>query len=514
MFSAYTSGIIKSSPDFVKICGMQFWCVFILNKLHSFGWSKTGRQILPPVFFLKDLSLAQRLTKNNVDIRQPHIRMSLIFSATTLADILERYNSRFQSTSTVNKTPRSVQTALSSLRSAYQRIFGSAPDQNFGDLTWLTLANLKQQNKSPSLRPYFPDKAHPLATGFVTIPIETSTFRKNLENFKSVLYALIQHLKTLGDSPEITTLMNHYEQERVNFDELSRELFDKEQSRLAMHRLTERQKNAFVPWTEIRRFAEPAILLLEETFDNPPDKLTFHANKMLQRALQLAIYVLIPPLRNDFARLRILTEDDEIAQELRNTKSPNYVVLDDDGQADLVINHYKTDGRSSSATYDPDQDFLINHPRTRRLSLNSNAVLQKFGFDPERLSKLFRGYYKLQKALFSQKNPHVFAFYDSMRDGEVRALTPEGMTTRFQRITQRMTMQHLGRSFTIPAQMLRTIFVSWLDSQRPSAEERLEIAKYMLHSLDVQAGTYTKQTQKNTIGRGRKRKITVASLSI
>ena len=83
------------------------------------------------------------------------VNINIQFSAATVQDILARYSVKAgDTTSTTNKTPASVKTALSSLRQAYARVFGTKPD-SFGDLKWLTVANLKKPGKFSTARPFF-----------------------------------------------------------------------------------------------------------------------------------------------------------------------------------------------------------------------------------------------------------------------------------------------------------------------------------------------------------------------
>ena len=72
------------------------------------------------------------------------VNTEIDFSKATLEDILARYSVKAKgTTSTTNKTPASVRTALSALRQAYARVHGNKQD-TYGDLTWLTVANLCQ----------------------------------------------------------------------------------------------------------------------------------------------------------------------------------------------------------------------------------------------------------------------------------------------------------------------------------------------------------------------------------
>eukprot|EP01047_Picozoa_sp_COSAG01_P033872 COSAG01_NODE_2513_length_7533_cov_2.626446_4_plen_158_part_01 len=151
------------------------------------------------------------------------VNPKVTFSKATLEDIIARYNVKHKdSTATVNKTPQSVRTTLSALSHAYARTHGERPDEDYGDLLWLTLDNLKQPSKYAKARPLFEGFAHPQATPAMAVPVEVTTLRKNLENFRSVLYSAAQHLKTLDmTDADRTSLMKTYNDAYVEFGELS-----------------------------------------------------------------------------------------------------------------------------------------------------------------------------------------------------------------------------------------------------------------------------------------------------
>eukprot|EP01043_Picozoa_sp_COSAG02_P090014 COSAG02_NODE_26922_length_621_cov_0.739464_1_plen_144_part_10 len=121
------------------------------------------------------------------------VNTEIDFSKATLEDILARYSVKAKgTTSTTNKTPASVRTALSALRQAYARVHGNKQD-TYGDLTWLTVANMKKPGKFVTARPLFDGAAHPDATPAMSLVLEPETVRRNFENFRSVLYAASQH---------------------------------------------------------------------------------------------------------------------------------------------------------------------------------------------------------------------------------------------------------------------------------------------------------------------------------
>jgi hypothetical protein len=61
------------------------------------------------------------------------------------------------------------------------------------------------------------------------------------------------------------------------------------------------------------------------------------------------------------------------------------------------------------------------------------------------------------------------------------------------RLTKRLTGVNGGESFTIGAQIFRTMFLSWFHNKKPTMSERELIADRMMHSVETQLGTYTKQ---------------------
>ena len=121
---------------------------------------------------------------------------SINISESTLADLVAQYSVKTPpgTTSTNNTVPKNVRTVVSSIKTAYRRIKGvDPPDGNLGDLSWLTLANVKGPNLSDKDRPIFANQQN---SGART-PLEGATVRKNLENYKSALYAVREYVKSL-----------------------------------------------------------------------------------------------------------------------------------------------------------------------------------------------------------------------------------------------------------------------------------------------------------------------------
>ena len=160
------------------------------------------------------------------------VNSNVSFSKTTLEDIVARYSVKAQaSTSTTNKTPASVRTTLSALGQAYARVHGNRTE-DYGDLTWLTLNNLQKQSKALNVRPLFEGTANPQASAPMQVPVEVTTLRKNIENFRSVLYSAAQHLKTVQlDDSERSVLTKKYNEAYKEFGTLSGKLMEDEKTK-------------------------------------------------------------------------------------------------------------------------------------------------------------------------------------------------------------------------------------------------------------------------------------------
>ena len=207
---------------------------------------------------------------------------------------------------------------------------------------------------------------------------------------------------------------------------------------------------------------------IESVLASPPATMNVTENKKLQRAMQFAMQTMIPPLRNNFANLRFITQGNETMDVLQETDSPNYIVVDENGRLTLVINKYKIDRRSQAVDFDPAVNFAINHANTGRFVLEADPTLSKFGFDPERLAEMLRGYRNLQQDLLGDRNPHDMVFFEIKRQQPVAHMTSEGMSTRMSRLTERLTALNGGTPVTIGAQMFRTLFLSWFHSKKPT----------------------------------------------
>eukprot|EP01047_Picozoa_sp_COSAG01_P044040 COSAG01_NODE_3952_length_5500_cov_202.781337_6_plen_175_part_00 len=137
------------------------------------------------------------------------------------------------------------------------------------------------------------------------------------------------------------------------------------------------------------------------------------------------------------------------------------------------------------------------------------CLLQKFGFEPKRVGDYLRRYRAM--GLFANRNPDNLIFYDvnQRRKGSpaplVKAISPEGTKSRLLRFTDKLNKlaqeaaNKQGDTYSgaeqakLACKMFRTTFVTWFNEQDPTAEERVYVAKCMMHSATTALNNYTKR---------------------
>ena len=146
-------------------------------------------------------------------------------SYATIRDLAQRYAAKKKATGTVNKTTSTVDTIMKSLRQQYERHTGERNADMLGDLAWLTPASLKKPSESARLRPLYRGKHHPSASEANKVPLEAATVKRMLENFRSAIYGVFYHLKTLdGDHDTVLQkLKDSYDEFGTMADGLKRE---------------------------------------------------------------------------------------------------------------------------------------------------------------------------------------------------------------------------------------------------------------------------------------------------
>ena len=390
-------------------------------------------------------------------------------SYATIRDLAQRYAAKKKATGTVNKTTSTVDTIMKSLRQQYERHTGERNADMFGDLTWLTPASLKKPSESARIRPLYRGKHHPSASEANKVPLEAATVQRMLENFRSAIYGVFYHLKTLdGDHDTVLQkLKDSYDEFGTMADGLKRE----QAEQLLTREPSKHQEARWVEWPAIQKAFAGRLQTFAD--DNVAS---------MQRTLHMGFYVLLPPSRNDFDGLRFVTDESEEA--LRTTRSPNYIYVADDGTMTFVLNAFKNDRRSDAAAYNPaDGDFMLNHERTERFPLVGDRTLAKYGFAPERLVEMLTVY---RGKLSQETNPHEYIFFNPS-SSTVSPIEKDSLGKRLGRLTKDLT----GK--TVQSQMFRTLFLSWFDTKRPSMTDRKHLARWMMHTVEKQMDTYSKK---------------------
>jgi hypothetical protein len=123
----------------------------------------------------------------------------------------------------------------------------------------------------------------------------------------------------------------------------------------------------------------------------------------------------------------------------------------------LVMNAYKTDKKALSAQYDIAQgDFILDHERTLRRKLVPDAILTKYGFQPNLVAEMLRRYsHASARALHQTRNPHAYTYYNFGAPGTVvTAIQEDALSKRLGRLLKATT----GRSPR--SQLFRPMFVT------------------------------------------------------
>ena len=290
----------------------------------------------------------------------------ITISIQTLGDAIARYSIKTPvgSTSTNNNVPKTVTTNVSAVVSAYRRIHGvDPPDGDLGDMTWLSLENVRGPNLSSKDRPLFADQSNDGAS----MPLEAGTIRRLLENYKTAIYAVSKHIATV-DMPDADKerLLAAYKKSRADFYAASDPYIKAEKQRTKERHPSARQQAKNVPWMVVKEEAEVVVGYIEATMTvdkNAIVDVTADEIRKVQRGMQVAMNTLIPPLRNVFENVRFIGPRVGNKAELKSTKSPNYVLISP-SVVQLVVNKTKNDRRSDDEAYDPDVDFALDHANT------------------------------------------------------------------------------------------------------------------------------------------------------
>lgn len=404
----------------------------------------------------------------------------------------------------IGRSLSTIKTIMSSVHQHHKRVTGDRGN-NLGDLTWITLDSLRAPSQLPDVRPVL-GPPHPSATGKRRTPLSESSQRRLAENLRQALVSASVYVRnTVQDDTEKQRLLAAYDQAYRDLGEFSDEQKKQLYRQMLLRERSPRQDANWVDWDELLAIAGPLFQEFLDTVDDPSVALSPTKWKRIQTILLLALHVGIPPFRNDFAGLRFVygTADPD---SLRESNSPNYIQVAQDGTMTIVINAYKTDGKSLSAQYDATQgDFILDHDKTLRRDLVPDATLTKYGFQPNLVAEMLRRYSRASAQAFGAgRNPHSYIFYDYVGTaGDVKSVQEDALSKRLGRLLKTLT----GRAPR--SQLFRPIFVTWFGMQRPTMEERDYFTEWMMHSLEMQLSAYDKRLLAGEVEVGAKRQRTL-----
>ena len=163
---------------------------------------------------------------------------------------------------------------------------------------------------------------------------------------------------------------------------------------------------------------------------------------------------------------------------------------------ELVLGAYKSDGHTSSDSYDPARgDFVLGLDTELRVPLVPDATMTKFGFAPELLHMLLSLYRRASRTIFGpDRNPHEYLFFNFADTGVVTPIQADALGKRVGRRMKALTGSQAPRT-----QLFRVIFCTWFNEQNPTDAEREFMAKNMMHSVDRQLCNYTKRVTRSKL---------------
>jgi hypothetical protein len=425
--------------------------------------------------------------------------MSLDLSTAELRTIVRAHPGRKRDGSVRHRGEEAVRTIMSAVTTHFRRVHGF-DSGSLGDLTWITADTFDQMSASPVTQPVKHGNEHPDARGAATRGMLPTGQRRLADNLRSVLMSTAAHLQTLPDisESEKTRLLAAWDREYRALTNIAAKLERAEHLRVLSGQLSDRQLASWMHWDEFQALVAPLAQEAIAAF-GAADVAALRDSparfKTLQTSVLLAIYTLLPPVRNDFAGLRFV-DGQPTEQQLRDTQSPNYIQVAPDGSMEIVINAFKTDGHTSADTYDPAQgDFVLGLDTTLRIPLSPNATLSKFRFQPEVLGNLLGLYRRALSTVFGDRNQHEYLFFNFEKQGVVTPVKSDALGKRVGRRIKALTGDKQPRT-----QLFRTMFCTWFlndATPKPTAAERTLIAEMMMHSEERQLCNYNKRVTRS-----------------
>jgi hypothetical protein len=272
-----------------------------------------------------------------------------------------------------------------------ERANGVAPHNQSTTMTALAhgLATLEAHGR----RPMVDGEHHHNAADGAIEPLTLASQRKLVENLRQALVSASRATRAsnLSDAQQ-TSLIRQYDAAYTGLGDVADGMNRTLRRQELTQDLSARQERSCVDWDQLLAVSGPLFREFLDTVQDPTVATAPSKWKRMQNILLLAMHTAIPPGRNDFVGLRFAAGAPD-AQDLRDSRSPNYVQVAADGAMTLVLNAYKTDRKTLSDQYDAAQgDFLIDHALTLRRELKPDPVLTKYGFRPRLVAEMLAMY--------------------------------------------------------------------------------------------------------------------------
>jgi hypothetical protein len=263
-----------------------------------------------------------------------------------------------------------------------------------------------------------------------------------LEDIEKVINYIKNEKNKIGASTSINTQKNRISSIVVSLSSMNKEKYEdligeyqkvllnymktiKKEKKDLDGGLNEKEKKNFITIKEMRKAFNYYNDKIKEKKIGMKKRITPEEKSLLQKFLVISLYTLLPPVRNDYANVRVEDREDfdELDEDEKDNK--NFIIFNKDGTKDIILNDYKTKKdfgtlerelkKSSQISrvlnkwrkYNKDSMFLLQTNAGNKMSRNT---LTKF------INRLFKPLYPdkkistslMRKAYSSQKMKQKF----------------------------------------------------------------------------------------------------------
>ncbi len=258
---------------------------------------------------------------------------------------------------------------------------------------------------------------------------------KAIQTIKNYLVPVIISLST---EDKYKSLIEKY---NMKIKELQDEILDQYDK----NEKSEKQEKNWLTHDDIMKLLRKLKKDTKEIFEKPMDKLTSKDKDLIQQYLIIYLYSGkdFPPLRNDFAEMKVVDEDEKMSD------NKNYFVIKKKGNPYFKLNAFKT------SKYKGEQEIPIKDIELKKLI---NKWLKITGSD-----------------------------YLLINTKDFNPMTANGITKYLNKIFQKHYKKNISSS------LLRSIYITkQYENPKLSISDKKKLANDMLHSKNVSESVYNK----------------------